>query len=164
RRRPGLRLQGHQGDRGPDEHALPGRRRGGLQGRPHGWRLRHQEPQCDVHLRLRPFVPGRGRTERRRAPPLRASWSGPAAAPREAAGGRPARAPPRRRAGPAPRRSRAPRGESDPMKTMNAAAPAQAGEGLETLRVITETLRLVTDKRAELYNVTERVAEILRKH
>jgi secondary thiamine-phosphate synthase enzyme len=35
---------------------------------------------------------------------------------------------------------------------------------LETLRVITETFRLATDKRLELYNLTERVAEILKKH
>ena len=37
-------------------------------------------------------------------------------------------------------------------------------EGLETVRVITETLRLVTDKRLELYNLTERVADILKRH
>ena len=36
--------------------------------------------------------------------------------------------------------------------------------GLETLRVITETLRVVTDKKLELYNLTERVADILRRH
>jgi secondary thiamine-phosphate synthase enzyme len=36
--------------------------------------------------------------------------------------------------------------------------------GLETVRVITEILRLVTDKRLELYNLTERVAEILKRH
>jgi secondary thiamine-phosphate synthase enzyme len=36
--------------------------------------------------------------------------------------------------------------------------------GLETIRVINETFRLVTDKRLELYNVTERVAEILKNH
>lgn len=36
--------------------------------------------------------------------------------------------------------------------------------GLQTVRIITETLRLVTDKRLELYNVTERVADILRRH
>ena len=39
-----------------------------------------------------------------------------------------------------------------------------AGARLETLRVITETFRLATDKRLELYNLTERVAEILKKH
>jgi secondary thiamine-phosphate synthase enzyme len=36
--------------------------------------------------------------------------------------------------------------------------------GFETLRVITETFRIVTDKRLELYNVTEKVAEILKRH
>jgi secondary thiamine-phosphate synthase enzyme len=36
--------------------------------------------------------------------------------------------------------------------------------GLETIRVIHETLRLVTDQRLELYNLTERVAEILKRH
>jgi secondary thiamine-phosphate synthase enzyme len=46
--------------------------------------------------------------------------------------------------------------------TPDATAPAE--KGLETIRVITETLRLVTDKRLELYNLTERVADILRRH
>ncbi len=41
--------------------------------------------------------------------------------------------------------------------------PEKAG-GLETVRVITETLRLATDKRLELYNLTERVKEILKRH
>jgi secondary thiamine-phosphate synthase enzyme len=36
--------------------------------------------------------------------------------------------------------------------------------GSETVRVITETIRLVTDKRLELYNLTERVADVLRRH
>jgi secondary thiamine-phosphate synthase enzyme len=36
--------------------------------------------------------------------------------------------------------------------------------GLETVRVITETIRLVTDKRLELYNLTERVGDVLRRH
>jgi secondary thiamine-phosphate synthase enzyme len=52
------------------------------------------------------------------------------------------------------------------MEASNAAAatvPAKSG-GLETVRVITETIRLVTDKRLELYNLTERVADILRRH
>jgi len=35
---------------------------------------------------------------------------------------------------------------------------------LETIRVISETLRVVTDKRLELYNLTERVAEIIKRH
>jgi secondary thiamine-phosphate synthase enzyme len=41
---------------------------------------------------------------------------------------------------------------------------APSGTSLETVRVITETIRLVTDKRLELYNLTERVAEVLKKH
>jgi secondary thiamine-phosphate synthase enzyme len=36
--------------------------------------------------------------------------------------------------------------------------------GSETVRVITETIRLATDKRLELYNLTERVADVLRRH
>jgi secondary thiamine-phosphate synthase enzyme len=36
--------------------------------------------------------------------------------------------------------------------------------GLATVRVVTETLRLVTDKRLELYNLTERVADIVKRH
>jgi secondary thiamine-phosphate synthase enzyme len=36
--------------------------------------------------------------------------------------------------------------------------------GLQTVRMITETLRVVTDKRCELYNLTERIADILRRH
>ena len=39
-----------------------------------------------------------------------------------------------------------------------------AGAGLRTVRVIAETLRLVTDKRLELYDLTERVADILKRH
>lgn len=41
---------------------------------------------------------------------------------------------------------------------------AKAARELETVRVITETLRIVTDKRLELYDLTERVGEILRRH
>jgi secondary thiamine-phosphate synthase enzyme len=41
---------------------------------------------------------------------------------------------------------------------------ADAGGGLRTVRVISETLRLATDKRLELYDLTERVAEILLRH
>ena len=40
----------------------------------------------------------------------------------------------------------------------------EKASGLETVRVITETLRLATDKRLELYNLTERVKEILKRH
>jgi len=39
-----------------------------------------------------------------------------------------------------------------------------AEAGLKTVRVIAETLRLVTDKRLELYDLTERVADILKRH
>ena len=48
------------------------------------------------------------------------------------------------------------------MKASNAAVASEKGGGLETVRVVTETLRLVTDKRCELYNLTEKVAEVLR--
>ena len=43
-------------------------------------------------------------------------------------------------------------------------AVAEPRGGLETLRMVNETLRLVTDKRLELYNLTERVADLLRRH
>ena len=43
-------------------------------------------------------------------------------------------------------------------------AVAETDNGLQTLRMITETLRLVTDKNLELYNLTERVADLLRRH
>ena len=39
------------------------------------------------------------------------------------------------------------------MTAVKPAIPADAQAGLETVRVITETLRLVTDKRLELYNL-----------
>jgi secondary thiamine-phosphate synthase enzyme len=42
--------------------------------------------------------------------------------------------------------------------------PSSRAGGSETVRVITETIRLVTDKRLELYNLTERVADVLRRH
>ena len=41
---------------------------------------------------------------------------------------------------------------------------SETKSGLETVRVISETLRLVTDKRLELYDLTERVADILKRH
>ncbi len=50
------------------------------------------------------------------------------------------------------------------MKATEETEAPKAGTRLETLRVITETFRLATDKRLELYNLTERVAEILKKH
>jgi secondary thiamine-phosphate synthase enzyme len=43
-------------------------------------------------------------------------------------------------------------------------APAPPQTGLKTLRLINETVRLVTDKRLELYNLTERVADVLKRH
>jgi secondary thiamine-phosphate synthase enzyme len=49
------------------------------------------------------------------------------------------------------------------MKGLQTEAPTDP-RGFETLRVITETFRIVTDKRLELYNVTEKVAEILKRH
>ena len=50
---------------------------------------------------------------------------------------------------------------------MSATKPAvrvHRDEGLATVRVVTETLRLVTDKRLELYNLTEKVADIVKRH
>ena len=44
------------------------------------------------------------------------------------------------------------------MNRTSTAVVAPQGKGFETVRVITETLRLVTDKRLELYNLTEKVA------
>ena len=41
---------------------------------------------------------------------------------------------------------------------------AETSGGLETLRIINETVRIVTDKRLELYNVTEKVTEIIKRH
>ncbi|MBN2370515.1 MAG: YjbQ family protein [Vicinamibacteria bacterium] len=46
--------------------------------------------------------------------------------------------------------------------------PADSNEkpndGLRTFRVIGETIRLVTDRRLELYDLTERIADIVRRH
>lgn len=50
------------------------------------------------------------------------------------------------------------------MKTSIKPLIARKEGGSQTVRMITETLRLVTDKRFELYNLTERVADILRRH
>jgi secondary thiamine-phosphate synthase enzyme len=47
------------------------------------------------------------------------------------------------------------------MEATTASAPQP---GLQTLRLVTETVRVVTDKRLELYNLTERVADILKRH
>ena len=50
---------------------------------------------------------------------------------------------------------------------MSATKPAvrvHKDEGLATVRVVTETLRLVTDKRLELYNLTEKVADLVKRH
>ena len=43
-------------------------------------------------------------------------------------------------------------------------AVAQQGRGLETMRVISDTFRLATDSRLELYNLTERVTELIKRH
>jgi len=50
------------------------------------------------------------------------------------------------------------------MTAAKPAIPPPAEGGLETVRVITETLRIVTDKRLELYNLTERVADVVKRH
>ena len=42
-------------------------------------------------------------------------------------------------------------------------APAQADAGAG-VRFVNETVRLVTDTKLELYNVTDRVAEVVRRH
>jgi secondary thiamine-phosphate synthase enzyme len=47
---------------------------------------------------------------------------------------------------------------------MSDSVAAKDDRGLQTVRVITETFRLVTDKRLELYNVTERVIDLLKRH
>ena len=49
------------------------------------------------------------------------------------------------------------------MKSFDAAV-AETDKGLASLRMIHETVRLVTDKRLELYDLTEKVADILRRH
>jgi secondary thiamine-phosphate synthase enzyme len=43
-------------------------------------------------------------------------------------------------------------------------AVAEAENGLQTVRMIHETLRLATDKRLELYDLTEKVADVLKRH
>ena len=50
------------------------------------------------------------------------------------------------------------------MSAAKPAAPVRNDGGLATVRVVTETLRLVTDKRLELYNLTEKVADIVKRH
>ena len=50
------------------------------------------------------------------------------------------------------------------MSVAKPAAPDAREGGLATVRVVTETLRLVTDKRLELYNLTEKVADIVKRH
>ena len=50
------------------------------------------------------------------------------------------------------------------MEAAKLPAPPVREGGLQTVRMITETLRIVTDKRCELYNLTERIADILRRH
>jgi secondary thiamine-phosphate synthase enzyme len=43
-------------------------------------------------------------------------------------------------------------------------AVAETENGLQTLRMIHETVRLATDKRLELYDLTEKVADLLKRH
>jgi len=50
------------------------------------------------------------------------------------------------------------------MEASSLAGSEQKGSGSETMRVISETVRLVTDKRLELYNLTEKVADIIKRH
>ena len=50
------------------------------------------------------------------------------------------------------------------MSVTKPAVRVHKDEGLATVRVVTETLRLVTDKRLELYNLTEKVADIVKRH
>jgi len=50
------------------------------------------------------------------------------------------------------------------MEAAKLTVPSPREGGLQTVRMITETLRVVTDKRCELYNLTERIADILRRH
>ena len=50
------------------------------------------------------------------------------------------------------------------MKTSTETLVPPKEGGLQTVRMVTETLRLVTDRRLELYNLTERVGDILRRH
>jgi secondary thiamine-phosphate synthase enzyme len=53
----------------------------------------------------------------------------------------------------------------DATTTTPTATPEPVREGgLRTVRMISETVRLVTDGRCELYNLTERVADVLRRH
>jgi secondary thiamine-phosphate synthase enzyme len=52
------------------------------------------------------------------------------------------------------------------MSAIKTAARPGTEAGLATVRVVTETLRLATDKRLELYNLTEKVkvADIVKRH
>jgi secondary thiamine-phosphate synthase enzyme len=50
------------------------------------------------------------------------------------------------------------------MKGTQSAVPAEITGGLATVRMINETFRLVTDKRMELYNLTERIADVIKRH
>lgn len=43
-------------------------------------------------------------------------------------------------------------------------AVAETENGLQTLRMVHETLRIATDKRLELYDLTEKVADVLKRH
>jgi secondary thiamine-phosphate synthase enzyme len=50
------------------------------------------------------------------------------------------------------------------MQSLSERKDRQPHEGFETFRVVGETIRLVTDRRLELYNLTERIADIVRRH
>jgi secondary thiamine-phosphate synthase enzyme len=50
------------------------------------------------------------------------------------------------------------------MKTSSAPVEGEAAQGLRTLRVIGETIQIVTDHRLELYDLTERIADIVKRH
>lgn len=50
------------------------------------------------------------------------------------------------------------------MHRTGAVQQIRQGSDVESVHLITDTLRLKTDKRKELYNVTESVAEVIRRH
>ena len=51
-----LRLRRRAGRVRPHERPAPGRRHAGLQGRSHGHRVRHRQPERPAHLRVRPVL------------------------------------------------------------------------------------------------------------
>jgi secondary thiamine-phosphate synthase enzyme len=50
------------------------------------------------------------------------------------------------------------------MHRAGAVQQIREGSDVESVHLITDTLRLKTDKRKELYNVTDSVAEVVRRH